>query len=243
MAYERYAGAGQIRALAFDVFGTVVDYRGTIIAEGEAINRMHGLAVDWAAFADAWRGRYRPNMDRVARGELPWMNLDALHRRALDELLAEFGVTTLSAAEVETLNRVWHRLRPWPDAVPGLSRLRAGYILATLSNGNVALLVDMARAAGLPWDVIFSAELVRAYKPDPRAYQMTHTLLGLRPDEVMLVAAHPDDLRAARAQGLRACFTPRPLEAGPNATPPTIATREVDLVAHDFGDLARLLGC
>ncbi len=232
-----------VRALAFDVFGTVVDYRGTIIEEGAALNAAKGLTVDWAAFADAWRGSYRPNMDRVARGELPWMNLDSLHRRALDDLLKQHGVTTLSEDEVAHLNRVWHRLRPWPDALAGLQRLHARFILSTLSNGNVALLVDMARHAGLPWDYIFSAEQVRAYKPDPRAYQMTYELLQLRPDEVALVAAHPDDLRAARAQGLRTIFTPRPLESGPNVTPPTIAEPEVDLVAQDFGDLARLFGC
>jgi len=239
MALADLAG---VKALAFDVFGTVVDYRGTIIAEGAALNQTSGLAVDWAAFADAWRARYRPNMQRVARGELPWMNLDALHRLALDELLAQFGVTSLSEEEKRRLNHVWHRLRPWPDAVAGLTRLRAKYILATLSNGNVALLVNMARRAGLPWDCIFSAELTQTYKPDPRAYQMTYRLLDLRPDEVMLVAAHPDDLRAARGEGLRACFVPRPLEAGPQATPPTIAEPEMDLVAADFGELARLLG-
>ena len=239
MALDDLAG---VKALAFDVFGTVVDYRGTIIAEGEALNHSRGLAVDWAAFADAWRAQYRPNMDMVARSELPWMNLDALHRRALDELLARFGVTTLDEEEKRRLNRVWHRLRPWPDAVAGLTRLRAKYILSTLSNGNVALLVDMARHAGLPWDVIFSAELTQTYKPDPRAYQMTYRLLDLRPDEVMLVAAHPDDLRAARGQGLRACFVPRPLEAGPQAQLATITEPEVDLVASDFLELARLLG-
>lgn len=238
MAVADLAG---VKALAFDVFGTVVDYRGAIIAEGAALNSARGLTVDWAAFADAWRAQYRPNMDRVARGDLPWMNLDALHRRALDELLARFGVTTLTEEEKRRLNRVWHRLRPWPDAVAGLSRLHAKYILTTLSNGNVALLVNMARHAGLPWDCVFSAELIRAYKPDPRVYQMTYQLLDLRPDEVMLVAAHPDDLRAARGQGLRTCFIPRLLEAGPGAVPPTIAEPEVDLVASDFEELARLL--
>lgn len=239
MAVEHLSG---VRALAFDVFGTVVDYRSTIIAEGADINRAKGLTVDWAAFADDWRGQYRPNMQRVARGELPWMNLDALHRRALDELLARYGVTTLSEDEKRRLNFVWHRLRPWPDAVAGLTRLRARYILTTLSNGNVSLLVEMARHAGLPWDCVFSAELVQAYKPDPRAYQMVYRLLSLEPEEVMLVAAHPDDLRAARGQGLRTCFVPRPLEAGPHASPPTIAEPEVDLVAEDFIELARLLG-
>lgn len=231
-----------VKALAFDVFGTVVDYRGSIIAEGAALNRDKGLTVDWAAFADAWRAQYRPNMNRVARGELPWMNLDALHRLALDALLARFGVTTLTEDETRHLNRIWRRLLPWPDAVAGLSRLRAKYIVTTLSNGDVALLVNMARIAGLPWDFICSAELVQAYKPDPRAYQMTYRLLDLTPEEVMLVAAHPDDLRAARTQGLRTCFTPRPLEAGPDAIPPIIAEPEVDLIATDFEELARLLG-
>lgn len=239
MAVADLAG---VKALAFDVFGTVVDYRGTILAEGAALNSARGLTVDWAAFADAWRAQYRPNMDKVARGELPWMNLDALHRRALDELLAQFGVTTLTEEEKQRLNHVWRRLRPWPDAVAGLSRLHAKYILTTLSNGNVALLVNMARHAGLPWDCVFSAELIQAYKPDPRVYQMTYQLLDVRPDEVMLVAAHPDDLRAARGQGLRTCFTPRPLESGPSASPPTIAEPDVDLVASDFEELARLLG-
>lgn len=235
------ADLARIKILAFDVFGTVVDYRATIITEGETLNRTLGLAVDWAAFADAWRAAYRPNMDRVARGELPWTNLDALHRLALDDLLPRFGVTTLSEEQKRQLNLVWHRLRPWPDAVAGLTRLRAKYILTTLSNGNVALLVEMARHAGLPWDCILSAELVQAYKPDPHAYAMTWRLLGTQPDEVMLVAAHPDDLRAARSHGLRACFVPRPLEAGPYATPPVIAEPEVDLVAADFLDLARML--
>lgn len=239
MAIDALAG---VKALAFDVFGTVVDYRGTIIAEGAALNQAKGLSVDWAAFADAWRAQYRPNMQKVARGELPWMNLDALHRLALNELLVTFGVTALNEAEIERLNRVWHRLRPWPDAVAGLTRLRASYILTTLSNGNIALLVDMARHAGLPWDCIFSAELTQTYKPDPRAYAMAHRLLDLPPDAVALVAAHPDDLRAARSHGLRTCFVPRPLEAGPLATPPTIAEPDVDLVTSDFHELARLLG-
>jgi len=231
----------RIKALAFDVFGTVVDYRATIVAEGEALNRELGLAVDWAAFADAWRGAYRPNMDRVARGDLPWTNLDTLHRLALDDLLPRFGLTTLSEEQKRRLNLVWHRLRPWPDAVEGLTRLRVKYILATLSNGNVALLVEMARYAGLPWDCVLSAELVEAYKPDPRTYAMTWRLLGVQPEEVMLVAAHPYDLRAARGHGLQTCFVPRPLEAGPHVTPDTIAEPEVDLVAADFLDLARAL--
>lgn len=232
----------RVKALAFDVFGTVVDWRGTIIREGQALNATKDLSIDWAAFADAWRARYRPNMDRVARGELPWMSLDALHRRALDEVLAHFGVTTLSEDEKQRLNRVWHRLDPWPDAVPGLTRLRRAYILATLSNGNVALLVNMARRSTLPWDCILSAELVRAYKPDPRVYRMAHELLALAPDEVLLVAAHPADLRAARASGLRTAYIPRPLEHGPTTLPEPVQPGEFDVAARDFGDLAGQLG-
>jgi 2-haloacid dehalogenase len=236
-------GIGGVKALAFDVFGTVVDWRGTIIAEGERLNEEKGLAVDWVRFADAWRGRYRPSMERVMRGERAWTNLDGLHRLALDDLFVEFGVAGLTEGEKDELNRVWHRLAPWPDTVDGLARLRSRFILATLSNGNVALLVNMAKRAGLPWDCIFSAELVRAYKPDPRTYRMAHELLGLRADETMMVAAHPDDLRAAREAGLRTAYVPRPLEHGPDAPP---SEQEdpfaFDLVATDFVDLARQLG-
>lgn len=235
--------SSDIRALAFDVFGTVVDYRSTIIREGEALNAGKRLSVDWARFADDWRGRYRPNMDRVMRGELPWTNLDGLHRLALDELLDEFDVAGLSEAEKDHLNRVWHRLEPWPDVVEGLTRLKTSYTLATLSNGNVALLVDMAKQSGLPWDVIFSAELVRAYKPDPATYQMVFRLLGLEARQVMLVAAHQSDLQAAQAQGLRAAFVPRPLEFGPERPPDPTVDPAFDVVASDFLDLAARLGC
>lgn len=243
MSVEEQHGLPGIKALAFDVFGTVVDYRSTIIHEGARVNAAKGLAVDWARFADAWRGQYRPSMDRVMRGELPWTTLDGLHRIALDELLAEFGVTGLSEDEKVHLNRVWHRLEPWPDAVRGLLRLKTRYILATLSNGNVALLVDIAKHSNLPWDFIFSAELARAYKPDPRTYQMLVHLLGLEPHEVMLVAAHQSDLQAAQAQGLRVAFVPRPLEFGPDNPPDLRPDPSFDVVASDFVDLASQLGC
>ena len=219
-----------------------MDWRGSIIAEGERLGRERGLAIDWAGLADAWRGQYRPSMERVSRGETPWENLDALHRRSLDELRPAFGLDGLNEAEVDHLNRVWHRLRPWPDSVGGLTRLRARYIVGTLSNGNVALLVNMAKGAGLPWDVIFSAELVRAYKPDPAVYRAAADLLGLRPDEVALVAAHQDDLRAAQRVGLRAVFVPRPLEFGPDRRPDPTPDPAFDLVAADFLDLAGRLG-
>ncbi len=173
--------ARSVRALTFDVFGTVVDWRSGIIREAEAIGRSLGISRDWAKFADAWRALYHPSMDRVRRGELPWKPLDELHRSALEQILPEFGVEGLSAAEIDHLNRAWHRLDPWPDAIAGLGRLRRGYILATLSNGNVALLVNMAKRAGLPWDAVLGAEVARHYKPDPEAY--LHTAALPRPTE------------------------------------------------------------
>jgi 2-haloacid dehalogenase len=232
-----------VKALTFDVFGTVVDYRGTIIREGEQLNRAKGLHVDWAQFADAWRARYRPSMDRVMRGELPWTNLDSLHRLSLNELLIEFKINDrFTEDEKDHLNHVWHRLQPWPDAIPGLTHLRKRFVLATLSNGNVALLVNMAKYSALPWDCILSAELVQAYKPDPRTYQMAVNLLELRNHEVMMVAAHQDDLRAAQAQGMQAAFVPRPLERGAHNVPDLIPDPAFEVVAADFMDLAQQLG-
>src|SRR6266487_5262485 len=196
--------ADEVKALTFDVFGTVVDYRSTIIYEGEQLSQQKGLKVDWDAFAYAWRNRYNPFIQRVEQHELPWMKLDTLHRLALEEVLAEFKLTNLTEEEKVHLNRVWHRLQPWPDSVEGLTRLRQKFVLATLSNGNVALLTNMAKYAGLPWDCILSAELAHHYKPDPETYQMAADLLGLQPEQVMMVAAHKGDLRAAQAVGLQA---------------------------------------
>ena len=231
-----------VKALTFDVFGTVVDWRSSIIDEGSRLGRAKGIECDWGRFADAWRQKYQPSMERVRSGALPWTKLDALHRMALDELLTEFQIDGLSEAETIDLNQVWHRLRPWPDVVRGLERLRTHYILATLTNGNISLLVDMARQAGLPWDFLFSAELVRAYKPDPRTYLGAAGLLDLDPGEVMMVAAHPPDLRAAKQQGLRTAFVPRPLEWGPEGTLELTPDASFDLVATDFLDLAAKLG-
>ncbi len=230
-----------VKALIFDVFGTVVDWRGSVIREGEELGRKKNLDVDWAVFADEWRGRYAPSMDRVRRGELPWTNLDALHRASLEELLEEFGIEGLTEEEIDHLNKVWHRLDPWPDSVAGLARLKERYVISTFSNGNVALLTDMAKRAGLPWDLILSAELVKHYKPDPETYLMVPDLLDLRPEQVMLVAAHPSDLRFAQENGLRAAYVPRPLEWGPEAEaeePDPL----FDLVAKDFIELAEKLG-
>ena len=228
-----------VKALTFDTFGTVVDYRSTIIREGEALGRAKGLTVDWAKFADAWRGGYAPAMERVRKGELPWTKLDALHRMILDKVLADFGVKGLSEAEIDQLNHVWHRLTPWPDAVSGLTRLKKKFIIAPLSNGNVALMTDMAKHAGLPWDLILGAELARHYKPDKEVYLTAAELLSLKPQEMMMVAAHPDDLRAARALGFRTAFVPRPLER-PNAN--VMPDPVFDVVAPDFNALAAALG-
>jgi 2-haloacid dehalogenase len=229
-----------VKALVFDVFGTVVDWRDSVIREGEELGREKNINVDWAAFADAWRGRYKPSMDRVRQGEIPWTNLDALHRTSLEELLEEFGIEGLTQEEKDHLNKAWHRLDPWPDAVPGLARLKERYIISTFSNGNVALLTNMAKRAGLPWDLILSAELVRHYKPDPKIYLMVPDLLDLRPEEIMLVAAHPIDLRAAQTHGLRTAYVPRPLEYGSRgeSEPPDPS---FNLVADDFLELAKKL--
>jgi len=233
--------ASGVKALIFDVFGTVVDWRGSVIREGEELGRKKNLDVDWAAFADEWRGRYAPSMDRVRRGELPWTNLDALHRASLEELLEEFGIEGLTQEELDHLNKVWHRLDPWPDSVAGLARLKERYVISTFSNGNVALLNDMAKRAGLPWDLILSAELVKHYKPDPETYLMAPNLLDLRPDQVMLVAAHPSDLRAAQTHGLRAAYVLRPLEWGPEGEAEP-ADPSFDLVVDDLIELAEKSG-
>jgi 2-haloacid dehalogenase len=232
-----------IRALTFDVFGTVVDWRGSLIREGRALGRRLGLEVNWAAFADAWRAGYRPAMDRVRRGDLPWMNIDALHRLTLDQVLREFGIRTLKEADKQHLNRAWHRLQPWPDSVGGLARLKRSFIVATLSNGNMSLLIEMAKHAGLPWDCILSAELFHHYKPDPESYRGAAELLGCKRQEVMMVAAHEDDLVHARRAGLRTAFVWRPAEFGRGAHRPRPAADAFDIVVDDFVELARKLGC
>jgi len=226
----------RVKAILFDVFGTVVDWRGSIIAESAQWNRP---AVDWARFADRWREGYAPSMDKVRRGELPWTKLDDLHRHTLSELLEEFEIEGLTEGERDHWNRVWHRLTPWPDSVPGLTRLAAKFTIAPLSNGNVSLLTDMAKHAGLPWDLILSAELAHHYKPDPEAYLTAVELLSLRPHEVMMAAAHASDLEAARACGLATAFIHRPFEYGFARTVPI--SEEFDLVTTSIEDLAAKL--
>ena len=231
-----------VKALVFDTFGTVVDWRTSVTREVEDLARRKRLTVDGAKFADAWRAGYRPSMDRVRNGQLPWTKLDRLHRLTLDKILPDFGITGLSETEVETLNRAWHRLQPWPDAVAGLMRLKAKFIIAPLSNGNVSLMTDMAKHAGLPWDCILGAELARHYKPDREVYQSAADFLDLKPAEVMMVAAHSGDLGAAKDVGLRTAFVTRLLEYGPDGKPDLKAASPVDISATDFIDLARQLG-
>jgi 2-haloacid dehalogenase len=229
------------RALAFDVFGTVVDWRGSIIGELTTFGTAHGLQRDWATFADDWRSGYAPAMDRVRKGEMPWTRIDALHRGILDELLRAAGIESVSEAEAAELNRAWHRLNPWPDSVEGLTRLKQRFIITTLSNGNVSLLTNMAKHAGLPWDCVISAELFHHYKPDPEAYLGCADLLDVAPGELMLVATHPSDLRAARASGLMTGYVRRPLEHGEGHPLPGVQDGEFDVTADDFLDLAEQL--
>ena len=231
-----------IRALAFDVFGTVVDWRGSIIREGELLSASKGLKVDWPAFADAWRAGYKPAIDSTRGEGAAWVDIDSLHRRILDGLLARFGLQALSADGLAHLNRVWHRLMPWPDTVSGLNRLRARFPISTLSNGNVSLLVDMARNAGLPWDCVLSGELIHKYKPDPEVYLMAARLLGVAPAQLMLVAAHPSDLAGAQRAGLRTAYVKRPLEYGAGVLGEPVGDLVFDFTATDFFDLAQQLG-
>jgi 2-haloacid dehalogenase len=231
-----------VKALVFDVFGTVVDWRSSIVADLTAFGRAKGVQADWAAFADAWRAGYQPAMDRVRKGELPWTHIDVLHRMVLDTLLVEFKLTALSEADKDHVNRVWHRLNGWPDAAEGLTRLKRKFIISTLSNGNTSLLVNMAKHAGLPWDCVLSAETFKAYKPDPRTYLGAAEILGLKPAEVMMTAAHNSDLVAASRQGLRTAFVARPKEYGPHQSRDVKADHDFDVVATDFIDLAAKLG-
>ena len=228
-----------VRVLAFDIFGTVVDWHGSIVREMQALHP----AVDADAFALAWRGGYQPAMRRVMLGELGWTLIDDLHRLILDEMLPRFGLAHLGEAERRHLNKVWHRLDAWPDAVAGLKRLKSRYTICSLSNGNIGLLADMAKRAGLPWDCILSAEVFRAYKPDPAVYLGVARVFDVRPEETMLVAAHQDDLAGARACGLRTAYIERPLEFG-TAHPKDVSPDPANtLHAGSLNDLADQLEC
>jgi len=226
------------KVLAFDVFGTVVDWHGSIVAEVSTL--LPG--VDPIAFASAWRAGYKPAMARVRSGELGWTKIDDLHRMILDAVLVDFKVNHLTEEQKKDLNRVWHRLKPWADTVEGLLKLKQNYTIVTLSNGNLGLLADMAKNAGLPWDLILSAEVFRHYKPDPETYLGVCQTFDLKPEQVMLVAAHKDDLQAAHACGLQTAFVERPLEFGPKHTRTDLGKEPwIGIHAKDFNDLARQL--
>lgn len=233
----------QIKALCFDVFGTVVDWRSSIIEEGKLINRQRGLNIDWANFVDAWRGLYQPSMEQVRTGKRPWTILDQLHRESLDKLVPEYGLAEWTDQELNHLNRVWHRLRPWPDAVSGLTRLKKKYIISTCSNGNVALIVNMAKHSGLPWDMVLGAEVTRHYKPQDEAYLESARLLGLEPEQCCMVAAHNSDLVSAENNGMQTAFVARPTEYGPHQNKDFKAEKDYTFVAEDFNQLATQMGC
>lgn len=231
--------ASSIKVIAFDVFGTVVDWHGTIAREVDAM----GLPVDGNTFALAWREGYKPAMQRVMSGELGWTRIDELHRMILDDILRQFSIATLDEGQKRHLNKVWHRLDAWPDTVEGLTRLKSRYMVCTLSNGNIGLLADMAKHAGLPWDCILSAEVFRAYKPDPATYLGVAQVFDVSPGEVMLAAAHQDDLAGARACGLKTAYIERPAEFGSTRAKDVSPEPANSLHAKDIIDLAVQLGC
>lgn len=228
------------KVLAFDVFGTVVDWHGSIANEIRRLN----LPADPEAFATAWRKGYRPAMARVRSGELPWTKIDDLHRMILNDVLKQFEIATLTEPEIRHLNLIWHRLTPWPEVVEGLKKLKSQFTLVTLSNGNLGLLANMAKNAGLPWDLILSAEVFRHYKPDPETYLGVAQTFDIPPEEVMLVASHKDDLASAHACGLQTAFIERPLEFGKDHIRDDLHLESfTNYHAKDFLDLARQLGC
>jgi 2-haloacid dehalogenase len=232
----------EVRALTFDIFGTTVDWRTGVAAEARRIGALHGVEADWERLADAWRALYIPYMGRVRLGELPWTNFDRLHRLSLDEVLSEVGADGFDDDAREELTRAWERLPAWPDAVAGLARLGKRFIVSTLSNGNRSQQAALVRFASLPFQRQLSAEDVRHYKPDPEVYLGAASALGLAPYELMMVAAHKGDLRAAQAAGLRAAFVERPLEKGPGGGADRLPDPESDVQATDFIDLATQLG-
>jgi 2-haloacid dehalogenase len=236
------ADLAHVRALTFDVFGTVVDWRAGISREAEAALAPRGHALDWGAFADAWRKQYQPAMEAVRSGQRDYVVMDVLHREMLDVALGQFGVTGLDETELHRLAMAWRRLDPWPDAVEGLARLKPKFALAALSNGNIALILAMAKRAGIPWDVILGSELVRTYKPRDDIYDSAPRFLDLAPQEIMMVACHPWDLDAAAKRGLRTAYIHRPLEWGPGTERPLPGTGEYDIIAHSFVDLSQQLG-
>ena len=232
-----------IRALTFDTYGTVVDWRTSVLGELRALAERKTLTLDCVQFLDDWRAAYRPGMDKVNSGETAWTTVDAIYRRRLEELLSTYGITVLTTDEIDTLARVWWRLRPWPDAIPGIHRLKRRYLVTPLSNASFIGMVELARFAGLPWDCIITAENARCYKPRPEVYRTAISLLGLRPEDVMMVAAHNYDLMAARAEGMATAFVPRPLEYGSGQRSDLKAESGWDIIAENFEDLAARMNC
>jgi len=232
-----------VKALVFDVFGTVVDWHGSVARAVRELARAKGLRINAVKFAKAWRAGYRPAMDRVRRGEAPFEKIDVIHRAILEDVLKQFKVAALTEDEKAHLNLAWHRLKPWPDSVRGLKRLKSKLIIATLSNGNTGLLVDMAKHGGLPWDCVFSSDTFKLFKPDPGMYLGAAGMLDLKPEEVMMVAAHKPDLRAAAQCGLKTAFVKRPHEYGRNNNPDLASEAEFTINAESFLDLADQLGC
>lgn len=233
----------QVRALLFDVFGTVVDWRSGIVRELSDWGTDNHVVADWPAIADGWRGLYQPAMERIRQGNRGFVRLDILHEENLREIFAQHGLDVPSGNSMHRLVTAWHRLDPWPDAVAGLTRLKTRYTIAPCSNGNIALITNMAKRAGLPWDVVLGAEVAQAYKPHPQAYLGSADALALKPEECMMVAAHLDDLQAAAELGFATAYVPRPDERGKGAGAATAAKGSVDHVADDFNKLADELGC
>jgi 2-haloacid dehalogenase len=233
-----------VKALVFDTFGTVVDWRSSVIAEGMAWGKAKGLNINWADFADRWRLGYRPAMEKVRKGEIPWTRLDDLHRMILEDLLKEFKIQGLTEEEKVFWTHVWRRLKPWPDSVEGLTRLKKKYVITPLSNGNIALMTNLAKFGGLPWDAILGSELARHYKPDREVYASASYYLDLKPEEVMMCAAHASDLQAARSNGLRTGFIYRPNEFGngPVGVPDKARPGDFDVVSVSIIDLAQQMG-
>ncbi len=237
------AAKDQVKALVFDVFGTVVDWRGSVSRELAAFGNARGLKADWVEFADDWRGLYQPAMDEVRSGRREFTILDTLHRENLLKLVDKYNLKGLAEHEIEHLNTIWHRLDPWPDVVEGLTRLKRRYIIGPCSNANIGLAVRMAKRAGLPWDVILGAEVARAFKPMPQAYLRSAAALNLEPHEVMLVAAHNNDLAAAERAGLRTAFVARPEEYGSKRAADVATNHTWDVATDSFIGVADAMGC
>lgn len=234
-----------VKAVVFDTFGTISDWRGSITRMGETLAKKKGIeGVDWEAFARAWRAGYRPGLARVISGKRKWTAIDVIHRERLEEILPEFGLgDTFTEAEKDDINLFWHRLDPWPDSVPGLLRIKTKYLISPLSNGSLMLLTSMAKRAGLPWDFVLSSDMPMAYKRDPEVYRTAVRLLGIEPHELMLGAAHNDDLEAAKREGLCTGYINRPTEYGIDQVKDFEATGNWEIIADSVEDMADKLGC